>query len=238
MLTQVPSAPHARENPEEKAYLASLEYRWRNFTAERAKAQQELEVELQEDLAEAARLKQGITVKRQQFKADSKRLKAELAAERDEAVKAELRTGRPAQDVLREIGSSNTVWIYGLLDQVRKEQAAADREKLLAVHEDSYEPEQDEQVENIKWEHHDHTGVHRWLVSTDRTYFKKYGVEGTPHEGEWFIADTNFQFVDGSKSLYDATPREEMVRRTGMLIELLEGSYEGKKYLEPNRWTH
>jgi hypothetical protein len=84
--------------------------------------------------------------------------------------------------------------------------------------------------------HHDHTGVHGWLVSEDGNYVKRYGVEDTPFEDQWFVSDKDHNFVAGDRELFDKTPKAEFIQRLTMLSDLLQGTYTGKIKLALNKY--
>ena len=210
--------------------LQALQYQWRNFAVDRGKARREVQAEvdvLQEQINQA---REQILSKEQTFDEFWKNRKVQIRTELDEAVKDELRAGKSAQRILRELGSQNTVWIYGLAAEVKEEGP----EGIKAPDVDAVP---DEVLDGVSWVHHDHTGVHRWLLSTDGRYIKRYGAEGSDFDGEWFVANRDYAFVAGNKALYDSTNRSEMGKRVAMLEKLLDGSYSGKLKLAENRWV-
>jgi hypothetical protein len=142
-----------------------------------------------------------------------------------------LRTGRSAQSILRELNSQNTVWMYSLAAEV-KEEGPGGLEGTP-----DFEAVPDELLEGVEWVHHDHTGVHRWLLSKDMRYIKRYGAEGSEFENEWFVCNRDYNFVAGNKALFDATSKSEMGKRVAMLEKLLTGTYSGKIKLGENRWV-
>jgi hypothetical protein len=212
--------------------LQKLQYAWRNFAVDRGKARRELQEEvdvLQEEINE--RRDKVISLERD-FDDEWKTKKAERREELDEAVKAELRSGRSAQSILRELGSNNTVWIYGLAAEVKEEPASG----VETSRTNGHEPIADSVLDGVSWLHHDHTGVHRWLLSEDFNYIKRYGAEGTEFEGEWFVCNRDYVFMAGNKALYDSTSRPDMGKRVAMLEKLLQGTYTGKIKLAENPW--
>jgi hypothetical protein len=214
--------------------LQKLQYNWRNFAVDRGRARRLVQDEVDALQAEIAERRDKIQFLEQDFEDTWKQKKLDTRAALDEAVKAALRTGRTAQSILKELGSSNTVWIYGLAAEVREEPITDLGEKAEQLQIESF-PDAD--LEGVSWLHHDHTGVHRWLLSDDGRYIKRYGAEGSQYEGEWFVANRDYSFVAGSKGLYDATTRPEMGKRISMLEKLLQGTYTGKIKLAPNQWT-
>jgi hypothetical protein len=236
------------------ADIATLQYNWRNFSADRGKAKRDLVLEEERIEDEIREMREGLIEKKRQFEEDWKQKKVELKAALDEAVKSEIRKGRSAQEILRELGSNNTVWIYKLRAEVMAEEgngpailkpvSAPKPVESTPPQQDSEqgeavpEPEPDSTIEGIKWLHHDHEGVHRWLISEDYRYVKKHGVEGTPHEGKWFMVDVEGHFVAGDKALFESTPKREFSQRVQMLKDLLAGEFPFQKLkLSPNRWT-
>jgi hypothetical protein len=188
------------------------------------------------------------------FDAQWKARKIERREALDEAVIAELMKQRSAQSVLHELGSNNTVWIYKLRDialerlgqpKKPKEPQGAQSEQIATVHpitasmpvfQQAPSSEPDANLEGVSWLHHDHTGVHGWLVSTDGSYVKRYGMEGTPFEDRWFVADRDHNFVAGDRGLFDKTPETEFIQRVTMLTDLMAGRYTGKIRLAQNKY--
>lgn len=212
--------------------LQTLQYQWRNYAIDRGKARREIQAEVDVKQEQINALRDEIQTLEQNFEEHWKNRKIELRTQLDEAVKAELRKGkRSAQALLRELGSQNTVWMYGLAAEV-KEEGPADQPKLPDI-----EAVPDEEIEGVEWLHHDHTGVHRWLLSADGKYIKRYGAEGSEFDGQSFVCNRDYAFVAGSKPLYDATSKSEMGKRVAMLEKLLSGTYSGKIKLGDNRWV-
>lgn len=209
--------------------LQTLQFKWRNFAIDRGKARREVQAEVDVKQEQINALREEILSLEQTFEEKWKNRKTELRSALDEAVKAELRKGRSAQAVLRELGSQNTVWMYGLAAEVKEE---GGQEALP-----DFQPVPDEEIEGVQWLHHDHTGVHRWLLSADGKYIKRYGAEGSEFDGQSFICNRDYAFVAGSKPLYEATSKSEMGKRVTMLEKLLSGTYAGKIKLGDNRWV-
>ena len=210
--------------------LQRLQYAWRNFAVDRGKARRELQEEVDSRQEQINRLRDEILTLERDFDDEWKTKKTERREALDEAVKAELRQGRSAQSILRELGSNNTVWIYGLAAEVKEEPIGG------ASNEPNVEAIADSTLDGVAWLHHDHTGVHRWLLSEDGRYIKRYGAEGSDFENEWFVSDREYNFVAGNRPLYDSTSRSEMGKRVAMLEKLLQGTYTGKIKLAENRW--
>lgn len=215
--------------------LAELQRQWRNFAVDRGKARRLMQDEVDVLTEKMNELREQILMKERDFDDKWKNRKTELRSELDEAVKDALRAGRSAQSVLRELNSQNTVWIYGLAAEVKEEPPITAGPKA-EVAEDAPEAVPDDAIEGVAWVHHDHVGVHRWLLSEDFRYIKRYGAEGTDFEGEWFVADRDYNFVAGNKDLYDKTTHSEMGKRANMLEKLLQGTYTQRIKLQPNPW--
>jgi hypothetical protein len=196
-----------------------------------------------------------ITEMEKSFDAEWKARKAERREALDEAAIEMMMAGKSAQAVLHELGSNNTVWIYklrhiamerlGLEKPDDEEPKQPQTAQIATVHpitasmpvfQQAPSSEPDANLEGVSWLHHDHTGVHGWLVSTDGNYVKKYGQEGTPFEDKWFVADRDHNFVAGDRGLFDKAPATEFIQRMTMLTDLLEGRYAGKIRLSPNRY--
>jgi hypothetical protein len=209
--------------------LQTLQYKWRNYAIDRGKARREVQAEVDIKQEQMNALREEILSLEQGFEDQWKKRKLELRAALDEAVKAELRKDRSAQSVLRELGSQNTVWMYGLAAEVKEEGGVPDAP--------DFEPVPDEEIEGVEWLHHDHTGVHRWLLSADGRYIKRYGAEGSDFDGQSFVCNRDYAFVAGSKPLFDATTKAEMGKRVAMLEKLLSGTYSGRIKLGENRWV-
>lgn len=227
------------------ADIQALHHQWRNLAADKARAQRKIRQRVEENLAEAQRLKDEALDLERTFESDWAEKKKKLKHDHDEAVKAELRKGRSAQSILRELGSKNTVWIYGLAKEIKSEGSAGPKlvgpeqsqpETVDSVNETAEGVHPEVEVDGPEWLHNDHKGVHGWLISADRYYIKKYGQPGSPFEGEFFICDAEYNFQTGSKELFDSVPNSEIQKRVDMLTKLLDGEYKGKIVLAPNPW--
>lgn len=226
--------------------IVRLHNQWRGFTTERSRAQKELNDKNEADLAEIARIQDRIEERKATFENVWKGKKQRLQKQRDEAVMQELANGTPAQTILREIESNNTVWIYGLRKEVLANTPIPSPPNMHTRNAHgttafAVEPSTDTDTLTLpaktKWEYHDHTGVHTWLLSEDRTLVKKYGAEGTDFEGEWFICSRDGEFIEGNEELFDSIPKGELTRRTNMLEQLLDGTYTKATKLVENKYT-
>lgn len=213
--------------------LQKLQLAWRNFSLDRGKARRDLQDEVDTRNEKIAELQDEVRELERNFEEEWKNKKVERREELDNAVKAELRSGRSAQSILRELGSNNTVWIYNLASEVKEEPASG-----VENNQSTHEPVADSSgvLEGVSWVHHDHTGVHRWLLSDDYKYIKRYGAEGSEFEGEWFVCDRNYVFMAGNRQLFDSSSKPEMGKRVAMLEKLLMGTYTGKIKLADNPW--
>ena len=209
--------------------LQTLQFQWRNFAIDRGKARREVQADVDIKQEQMNALREEILALEQNFEEKWKNRKTELRSALDEAVKEELRRGRSAQSVLRELGSQNTVWMYGLAAEVKEE---GGQQSLP-----DFQPVPDADIDGVQWLHHDHTGVHRWLLSADGRYIKRYGAEGSEFDGLAFVCNRDYAFVAGSRALYEATSKSEMGKRVAMLEKLLSGTYSGKIKLGDNRWV-
>lgn len=216
--------------------IVRLHSQWRGFTAERSKAQKEVNEQNEKDQAEIRRLQDQINERNDNFEAVWKGKKQRLQKARDIAVMQELAEGTPAQTILKAIESNNTVWIYGLRRDVMANAPIPAAPNINTRSESgttafAIEP-QSEPAQGTtlvlappKWLYHNHVGVHTWLLSEDHTQVKKYGAEGTDFEGEWFICSRKGEFLEGNEELFESTPKGEITRRSNMLEQLLEGTY-------------
>lgn len=233
-----------RKNPK----MVALHNQWKGFTAERGRAKQEM-------LLKAAEIQQQIEALRAEvigmsagFDEEWRQYKTKLQEERDAIVMEELATGRSAQDILRELGSNNTVWIYDLRAKVQAGKGIPSAGNINTSSEvnggqvnvtmsETGTLDLVEILPGVKWLHHKHVGVHGWLVSADRHYVKKYGVPDTEFEGLWFICDRSHNFIGGSKEFFDATPKGEVTKRSNMLLMLIDGLYTGRVREVENPFT-
>lgn len=234
--------------------VVRLQQEWRNFAATRSRAKRELQEKVDANKAEMARLQDENAAMLTRFDEDWKAEKARIQEARDIAVMEELATGRPAQAILKEIGSNNTVWIYELRARVQAASGLPEPQNLntptaqvipLPVQQQQLQQQaaqletvETAVLEDVRWLSHNHQGVVGWLISEDHTLTKKYGAPGTEFEGEWFICETESkEFQLGNQALYDITPKAEITRRSNMLASLLDESYKGRVKLVDNPYT-
>lgn len=225
--------------------VIELHNRWRGFAADRAKARAEVDRQIEENNAEIERLRLENIDLNTSFAEKWSKEKKELQEARDKAVMDAMASeekgglGWSGQEVLRQLGSRNTVWIYDLRKRLAAEgrlpesvnenssvellKSAANR-KAAASAPPSF-------LETTHWLSSGHQGVVGWLISTDYRYIKMYATSGK-YEGEWFVCSdnglTDIEFVAGNKDLFEATKRSEIVRRTNLLKSILDDTYGGQ----------
>lgn len=224
--------------------LSIAQEAWRNLQADRAKARTDLHAWVAEQREEIERINEVIKDADAQFHEEWRVETVKRSKARDDAARAELMAGKKATKILDELRSNNTVWIYKLRSDLLAEgydltgTPTAQLRVVPQVVEDAGEPlledESPETETNLVWESSDHTATHRVLVDTTRTYIKKYGAEGTPYEGEWFIADMEHSYMAGNRDLYASTSTVDLTKRVTMLTQLLDGTYQGPIRLSPN----
>jgi hypothetical protein len=232
--------------------MIELQKRWRAFSADRAKAKRAIQALDDADNAEIARLREGIIRRNAEFDEKWRNDKIVLQQKRDEAVMQEMSgpMGRPAQAILRELGSNNTVWIYELRARLQAIGALPEQSNVNTYNTPEERQRQQTQQQaaqlelaptdeyaGVTWQHHNHQGVVGWLLSEDRTLSKKYGAPSTDFEGEWFIADREHNFLAGSEELFDATPKGEVTRKIKLLESLLDETYAGRIKEVDNPYT-
>lgn len=224
--------------------IVRLHNQWRGFTAERSKAQKDINELIEKDRAEIRRLEAQIAETKETFESVWRGKKERLQKQRDLAVMQELANGTPAQTILKEMESNNTVWIYGLRRQVMANAPIPVAPNVYTRSEVSgttalpLEPQGTTlTLTPPKWKYHDHVGVHGWLLSEDYTQVKKYGAEGTDFEERWFICSRDGEFIDGDEELFEATPKGEITKRSNMLAQLLDETYTKPVKLLENKYT-
>lgn len=221
--------------------MIELHNKWRGFAADRAKARHEVDSKIEANNAEIERLRLENIDLNTAFAEKWTREKKELQEARDRAAMDAMASeehgglGWSGQEVLRQLGSRNTVWIYDL----RKRLAAEGRlpetlnenspvELLKAAGQRRASPAKPALLEGVHWLSSGHQGVVGWLISTDYRYIKMYATDGVL-EGEWFVCeDKSFEFVAGNEELFKATKRSEIVRRTNLLKSILDDTYGGQ----------
>lgn len=214
--------------------LLQLQDDWKDFATDRARERIKVNAELDDINNQQAELLRRKTRLQVEFNEKWRREKAKRKEAFDNAVMAELAKNRTGQDILQELGSNNTVWIYNLRKKIVDQFGNMNQVPKGG----DQAPQPDPDIEGMMWEHHDHEGVHGILVDTTRNYIKKYGDSGTEFEGEWFVADMTNNFMAGNKKLYDATSTTELTKRVSMLTQLLDGEYAGHFKLSPNPYRH
>lgn len=224
--------------------VVRLQQQWRGFAAERSRAKHKVQEKVEANNAEIMRLRDENARITLEFDEHWKNRKQEIQEARDVAVMEELATGRSAQSILKELGSNNTVWIYDLRAKV---QAAGGLPAAVNANSPSQSPNflqavpdlepESTVLPDVTWLHHGHQGVVGWLVSSNHSYIKKYGAEGTEFEGHWFVCDRDRTFIGGNRELFEATPKAEVTRKYKLLLSLLDESYAGKVKIVDNPYT-
>lgn len=97
--------------------MLELHKRWRGLTAEKAKEHRDIGELIAANTAEINKLRDNNARLESDFAFRWQQTKKDIQRRLDEAVMAEL-ASRPAQSILRDLGSQNTVWIYGLRAKV------------------------------------------------------------------------------------------------------------------------
>lgn len=230
--------------------MIELQKRWRAFSADRAKAKRAIQALDDADNATIAKLREGIIRRNAEFDEKWRKDKVDLQLARDEAVMQAMSgpMGRPAQAILRELGSNNTVWIYELRARLQALGALPEQTNLNSytppedrVPLEELQSEADAEVSKLlastQWEYHKHQGVIGWLISKDRSLIKKHGLAGTEYEGDWFVADREHNFMAGSEELFEATSKGEVTRKIKMLESLLDETYTGRIKEVDNPYT-
>lgn len=209
-----------------------LHKQWREFSAERARARQQIDAEVAENNAKIEELRlrnhELNTDANSEFRAEWTRRKLELQEARDRAVMDELAKGRSAQSLLRELGSQNTVWIYKLrakvvaegrlVEPTNQNSAPVPKEKLTA------KQVLDEQMDASEYEHvkwHAGTGpeLMGWSISDDVQLVKR-----ERRGGRWFIAGPQNEFLKGDSGFYDLTGDESITEAANKLMDMMDAA--------------
>jgi transposase-like protein len=221
--------------------LSDINRQWREFPMTRSRAQRDLQRELDELREKIDGLRGQVQERESAFDEEWRRRKDALYEERNEAIKEAAREGRSGAEILREMGGNNTQLVYKLIQEAMTEQADGHVAVKVKQAEEA-EPEPDTELEGVEWQSHPHTGVHRWLLSSDGLFYKRYSPDAASPEdedAEWYVAMADGNgYVAGSRDLWQSTPADEAERRVGMLRQLLTGEYQGRIRLGANMFTH
>lgn len=226
--------------------LSDINNQFRNLPLEKAQANARMQVELEGLREQIKALHVEIQRKEEQFERDWAQRQRDMRAQRDEAIKQEFRDGATGTKVMTMLGTNNTKLVYKLRDEVLGEIAAEHREaNAPAAPEPKPAPapapaEQDTDLDSIQWQHHMHTAVYGWLISSDETLVKVYAPDADPEDyddEDWFVATRDRSFVTGSKELFDAVSPEEFEKRVSTLLSLLAGTYTGRMRLSKRTFT-
>jgi CheY-like chemotaxis protein len=198
--------------------IVELHNRWRGFAADRAKARREVDAKIEANNSEIERLRAENIELNTEFTEHWAKTKKELQEARDRAVMDAMAEGMSGQQVLRELGSRNTVWIYDL----RKRLAAEGR--LPATLNENSPIEQLQQAkarepapDPITWLTHPSLELAGWSISDDFDLIKR-----ERRGGAWFICGPDNEFMRGDKSFYESTGKDTIGKQADLLMARLE----------------
>jgi hypothetical protein len=214
------------------ATFVELHNRWRGFAADRAKARKEVDDKIKDNNATIERLRLENIELDTSFATEWTRKKKQLQEERDRAVMDEMASeesggkGKSGQEILRELGSRNTVWVYDL----RKRLAAEGRlpetvnensspELLKQAKERSRKPALSNSFASVQWLRPEGTELAGWSISSDFTLVKR-----ERRGGVWFICGPNNEFLDGDRAFYDSTDSDLITQQADLLMDRLEAA--------------
>lgn len=210
--------------------ILELHNKWRGFSADRAKARREIDERIEKNNAEIERLRLENIDLNTQFQSEWSAKKKELQEARDRAVMEAMAgpDGRSGQDILRELGSRNTVWIYDL----RKRLAAEGRlvqpvnenspiEQILEAKEAKARKAaaQPGPYAHMQWLAVPDPALAGWSITEDFTLVKR-----ERRGGVYFICGPNNEFLDGDKAFYDSTDPELITHQADALMDRIEPS--------------
>lgn len=194
--------------------LKSAYREYKNYTAEKAKADATLKAKVTE-------LREQIATLNADHNFVWRDRKEYLRTNLDHYASVALQEGHSPNAILLAIGSRNPTWIYHLKNSGVSHEAA-DTEHTHPL------------LKETEWDYSDHAGSHGVLRSADKAYFKFYDLTSP---GIFCIVDSSLEFVTGSNELYEKRSRAELERMTEMLSQLLDGTYPGKVRLIDNPYT-
>lgn len=211
--------------------MIELHNRWRGFAADRAKARKAVDQQIEENNAEIERLRQENISLNTGFADKWAKDKKELQEARDRAVMDAMASedrgglGWSGQEVLRQLGSRNTVWIYDL----RKRLAAEGRLPETVNENSSVEllksaskrkaAAQEPAFGHVKWLRDTDPELAGWYISDDLTLVKR-----ERRGGVWFICGPQNEFLDGDKAFYDSTDPALISKQADLLMARLEAA--------------
>lgn len=214
--------------------LKEIQDQWRGFAAVAAKLRQkaaEETAEIDEQIAALIKRKREIKLSTEKEVSERKnqikeaREQAALEAMADEESGG---LGWSGQEVLRQLGSMNTVWVYDLRRQLVAEgrikgeslnensdisDLKAAREKQRAKN----DPMDASEYDHVNWIAGQGPDLLTWYISGDMQLVKRAG-----RGGKWFIAGPGNELLKGDKSFYDLTGQEEIADKANQLIEQME----------------
>ena len=202
--------------------MIELHNRWRGFAADRAKARREVDNKIEANNAEIERRRLENIELNTEFAEKWAKEKKELQENRDRAVMDYMADGHSGQEVLRELGSRNTVWIY----ELRKRLAAEGRlpetvneNSPIEVLKAAKAKTPADPFAHVKWVRPEGAEFASWSISDDLTLVKR-----ERRGGVWFVCGPNNEFVGGDKSFYDSTDTALITQQADLLMAHLEES--------------
>jgi hypothetical protein len=206
--------------------FVELHNRWRGFAAERAKAKLEVEQKTEANNAEIERLRAENINMQTSFEDHWRNKKKRLQEERDNAVLEQMAQGVSGQEILRQLGSRNTVWIYDL----RKRLAAEGRlpesvnensspELLKQAKARTKQSEMPDAFAHIKWLRPEGAEFAGWSISDDFTLVKR-----ERRGGVWFVCGPENEFLGGDRQFYDSTDIDLITTQADLLMDRLEAA--------------
>lgn len=219
------------------ARLRELSDRWKNFDIERERARKDLGQAVAQAEEIIREQREHIQELGREFDAEWTGRREQIRADRDREIKELLKSGASQAEVMRIMESNNTQLIGRLWKEAKLEQSEEERAKVMT--EATPEPQEDAQIEGVKWFAHFHTGVHGWMLSGDRTMYKRFDTAAEePGEAEWYVASVSGNlYLAGSKAFYDRADMSGVEKRLGMLGQLLDGTYTGRLNLKPSPYA-
>lgn len=213
--------------------MIELHNRWRGFAADRAKARSEVDQQIEENNAEIERLRLRNIELNIEFNEKWTKEKKQLQEARDRAVMDAMATeesgglGMSGQEVLRELGSRNTVWVYdlrkrlaaeGRVPETVNENSPVELLKSAANRKAKPQPKSDD-FSRIKWLRPEGVEFAGWAISDDFNLVKR-----ERRGGVWFIAGPNNEFLGGDRRFYDATDQNLISQQADLLMNRLEAA--------------
>lgn len=208
------------------ADMLELHNKWRGFTADRAVARREIDEKVDANNAEIERLRMENIDLNTGFQEKWSKAKKQLQEDRDRAVMEALAEGMSGQEVLRILGSRNTVWIYdlrkrlaaeGRLPEAVNENSPIERIKEANERKASKTSDSSDPFAHVKWLRIEEPEFAGWSISDDFTLVKR-----ERRGGIWFICGPQNEYVDGDKHFYDSTDTDLIEKQADALMARLE----------------